>query len=57
MFQITAQTCHAFTLAEVLVMAAMNLESIRLNVEGRLPEAQPGMQATSLGHSFAALQA
>ena len=36
MFQITAQTCRAFTFAEVLIMAAMNVESIRLNSESRV---------------------
>lgn len=33
MFQITAATCRTFTFAEVLIMAAMNLESVRLNPE------------------------
>jgi hypothetical protein len=33
MFQITATTCRAFTFAEVLIMAAMNVESVRLNSE------------------------
>ena len=33
MFQITAVTCRAFTFAEVLIMAAMNVESVRLNSE------------------------
>jgi hypothetical protein len=36
MFQITAETCLAFTFAEVLIMAAMNLESVRLSSEGRV---------------------
>jgi hypothetical protein len=36
MFQITAETCRVFTFAEVLVMAAMNAESIRLGSEGRV---------------------
>ena len=36
MFQITPQTFHAFTFAEVLIMAAMNVESIRLNLNGRV---------------------
>jgi len=36
MFQITAATCRAFTFAEVLLMAAMNLESVRLNFERRV---------------------
>jgi hypothetical protein len=35
MFQITAETCRAFTFAEVLIMAAMNVESVRLRSEGR----------------------
>jgi hypothetical protein len=30
MFRITAQTCLAFTLAEVLIMAAMNIENARV---------------------------
>ena len=34
MFQITAETCRAFTFAEVLIMAAMNLESVRCGSEG-----------------------
>lgn len=29
MFSITAQACRSFTLAEVLIMAAMNVETIR----------------------------
>jgi len=36
MFQITAATCCAFTFAEVLIMAAMNVESVRLNSERRV---------------------
>ncbi|MGO9677367.1 MAG: hypothetical protein ACLPW4_08965 [Candidatus Sulfotelmatobacter sp.] len=35
MFQITAATCRAFTFGEVLIMAAMNIESVRLGSEGR----------------------
>jgi hypothetical protein len=27
MFRITAETCRAFTLAEILILAAMNVES------------------------------
>jgi len=30
MFRITAETCRAFTLAEVLILAAMNVESVRV---------------------------
>ena len=29
MFSITARTCRSFTLAEVLIMAAMNVENVR----------------------------
>jgi hypothetical protein len=36
MFQITAETCRAFIFAEVLIMAAINLESLRLSPEGRI---------------------
>ena len=36
MFRITSETCHAFTLAEVLILAAMNVESDRLNSERRV---------------------
>jgi len=33
MFRITSETCRAFTLAEVLILAAMNMESTRLAAE------------------------
>jgi hypothetical protein len=36
MFQITTETCCAFTFAEVLIMAAMNMESVRLGSEGHV---------------------
>ena len=36
MFCITAETCRAFTLAEVLILASMNVESTRLTAEGRV---------------------
>jgi hypothetical protein len=36
MFRITSETCHAFTLAEVLILAAMNVESVRLSSESRV---------------------
>jgi len=35
-FQITTETCRAFTFAEVLIMAAMNVENVRLGPEGRV---------------------
>ena len=31
MFRITAETCHTFTLAEILILAAVNVETIRLD--------------------------
>jgi hypothetical protein len=33
MFRITAETCRTFTLAEVLILAAMNMESARVAFE------------------------
>ena len=33
MFRITPETCRAFTFAEVLILAAMNMESTRLVAE------------------------
>lgn len=45
MFRITSETCHACTLAEVLILAAINLESTRLAAEGQArltPAAQRG---------------
>jgi hypothetical protein len=36
MFQISAATCRAFTFGEVLIMAAMNVESVRLSSEDRV---------------------
>lgn len=43
MFQITAQTCRAFTFAEVLIMAAINVESIRLTFNRCVHPDSPGM--------------
>jgi hypothetical protein len=36
MFRITSQTCSAFTFAEVLVLAAMNVESARLAAQAQV---------------------
>ena len=36
MFRITSETCRAFTFAEVLILAAMNMESTRLTAEGQV---------------------
>jgi hypothetical protein len=33
MFRISPETCRAFTLAEVLILAAMNVESVRVAPE------------------------
>jgi hypothetical protein len=38
MFRITTRTCGTFTLAEVLIMAAMNLETSRMASAPALPE-------------------
>jgi len=34
MFRMTAETCRAFTLQEILILAAMNVETIRLASAG-----------------------
>ena len=34
MFYINAETCRVFTLAEILILAAMNVESARLESKG-----------------------
>jgi hypothetical protein len=38
MFYITAETCRRFALAEILIMAAMNVEPFRLDSAVGLPE-------------------
>jgi hypothetical protein len=39
MFNITAQACRSFTLAEILIMATMNVETIRATSAARaLPQ-------------------
>ena len=36
MFRITAESCRRFSLAEILILAAMNVETTRLASEGRV---------------------
>jgi hypothetical protein len=36
MFRITTKTCREFTCAEILLLAAMNLETVRLDFKGRI---------------------
>jgi hypothetical protein len=50
MFQITPQTCRAFTFAEVLIMAAMNVESTRLNPNWRVGVNSAGTPDKYAGH-------
>ena len=50
MFQITAGTCRAFTFAEVLIMAAMNLESVRVGSEGRVRANSAAAQSKYVRH-------
>ena len=38
MFYITAETCRRFTLAEILIMAAMNVETFRQDSAFATPE-------------------
>ncbi len=44
MFCITSETCRAFTFAEVLILAAMNMESNRLAAEGQVRPNTAAMQ-------------
>ena len=50
MFQITTETCRAFTFAEVLIMAAMNVESIRLGSEVRVHASGAAAQSKLARH-------
>jgi hypothetical protein len=50
MFQITTETCRAFTFAEILIMAAMNVESIRLGSEVRVNANRPAAQSKHARH-------
>jgi len=36
MFLLTSETCRRFTFAEILIMAAMNVETARLDAEGQV---------------------
>ena len=47
MFRITAETCRSFTLAEILIMAAMNVATIRMGSDGT---ARPKTTAKQRGH-------
>jgi hypothetical protein len=50
MFRISARTCHSFTFSEVLNMAAMNLENVRLSSEGRVCANGAGAQSKYARH-------
>ena len=50
MFQITVATCRAFTFAEVLIMAAMNVESVRLSSEERIRPNRAAAQSKHTRH-------
>ena len=50
MFQITAETCRSFTFAEVLIMAAMNVETIRLSFECGVRADSPAAQGKYARH-------
>lgn len=53
MFRITAQTCRSFTLAEILILAAMNVETVHLASAGRVSPAMSGNAETrSLSQSL-----
>ena len=50
MFQITAETCRAFAFAEVLIMAAMNVESVRVSSECGVRADSPEQQSKHARH-------
>jgi hypothetical protein len=50
MFQITAETCRVFTFAEVLIMAAMNVESVQLSFECGVRADSPAAQSKYARH-------
>jgi hypothetical protein len=41
MFCITAESCRRFSFAEILILAAMNVESTRLAAEGQVLKSAP----------------
>jgi len=47
MFRITAETCHRFTLAEILILAAMNVEAIRVASAGSVRSKTAAAQSES----------
>ena len=47
MFCISAETCRRFTLAEILIMAAINVETIRMGSDGSV---RPKTTATQRGY-------
>ena len=51
MFSITTETCRTFTLAEILIMAAMNVENTRLAAEGRVRRKTAGTKRGYLSAS------
>ena len=46
MFRISTATCGAFTLAEVLIMAALNMENMRLATAGQVSPASRSKRET-----------
>jgi len=47
MFCISAESCRSFSLADIFILAAMNVESTRLTAEGRV---RPNVAATQSWH-------
>ena len=44
MFRITAETCRSFTFGEILILAAINVETIRLGFDCSVPRKTTRMQ-------------
>ena len=50
MFSITAESCRRFSLAEILILAAMNVETTRLVSGGRVRSAATQREYLSASH-------
>ena len=52
MFRFSAETCNRFTLAEILIMAAVNMETTRSESGGRVRSATAARQIGRFFNDF-----
>jgi hypothetical protein len=50
MFSITDETCRRFTLAEILILAAMNVRTAGIRLEGHVGSESVAAQSVSASH-------